>query len=152
MSRGDIPYFFRLYGQQGIHHYIDPALTQLGRLPLSGDVPRLDPVLQVSRGFRAPSRKKLREDGLFTLLGAFDHPSFSGRHEGEGLAISFRRRSLLLQPADGDELESRRDLGAFVASVYLPCACGEVLSVFVPPVTACEGGRGRRPTPASRVQ
>ena len=34
--------------------------------------------------------------------------------------------------------ETRRDLSAFVSSVYLPCQCGEVRSVFVPAVTVCE--------------
>ncbi len=42
---------------------------------------------------RSPSRKKLREDGLFVLLGAFDHASFDGKHEDDGFAVTFRARS-----------------------------------------------------------
>ncbi|MDI1447493.1 hypothetical protein [Polyangium sp. 6x1] len=138
LARGDIPYFFQLYGRRGIHWFGDRELTRLERLPLEGDVPQLDPVLQVSRGFRSPTRKKLREDGLFTLLGAFDHGSFTGKHEADGLGITFRKRALVVHLPDGEELESRRNLSAFVGSVYLPCRCGEVLSVFVPEVTVCE--------------
>jgi hypothetical protein len=139
LARGDIPYFFRLYGRPGIHWFGNRELTRIERLPLEGDVPQLDPALDVSRGFRSPSRKKLREDGLFTLLGAFDHPSFAGKHESDGLEVTFRRRSLVVKLPGGEELESRRDLRSFVGSVYLPCRCGEVFSVFVPEVTACEG-------------
>ena len=140
MERGDIPYFFRLYGRPGIHYYGDPSLQKLERIPLQGDVPQLDPILQVSRGLRSPSRRKLREDGLFTLLGAFDHRALTGRHEGGALAVTFRARSLVVALPTGEEVESRRDLRAFVGSVYLPCRCGEVRSVFVPPVTVCEAG------------
>src|SRR5262249_30178372 len=42
LARGDIPYFFRLYGRQGIHYYADEALTRIERLPREGDVPQLD--------------------------------------------------------------------------------------------------------------
>ncbi|MFT3770964.1 MAG: hypothetical protein QM820_36565 [Minicystis sp.] len=143
MARGDIPYFFRLYGKPGIHYYGDRSLQKLRRIPLEGDVPQLDPILQVSRGLRSPSRKKLREDGVFTLLGAFDHPSITGRHESDNLAVTFRARTLVVKLPGGEELESRRNLSAFVGSVYLPCRCGEVRSVFVPPVTVCEAdGQG----------
>jgi hypothetical protein len=138
LHRGDVPYFFRLYGQAGIRYFGDRELTRVETIPLAGDVPQLDPVLQVSRGFRSPSRKKLREDGLFTVLGAFDHPSFKGRHESDGLAVTFQARTLIVKLADGEELQSRRDLRGFVGSVYLPCRCGEVRSVFVPEVTVCE--------------
>jgi hypothetical protein len=142
LARGDIPYFFRLYGRPGIHYFGNRELTRIERIPLEGDVPQLDPILQVSRGLRSPTRKKLREDGLFTLLGAFDHPSFAGTHEDGGLAVTFRARSLVVKLPSGEELESRRDLRAFVGSVYLPCSCGEVRSVFVPEVTVCEAGAG----------
>lgn len=140
LGRGDIPYFFRLYGQPGIHYFGNRELTQIERIPHEGDVPRLDPVLQVSRGFRSPSRKKLREDGLFTLLGAFDHRSFAGKHESDGLEVTFQARTLVVKVSGGEELKSRRDLSAFVGSVYLPCRCGEVRSVFVPEVTVCAAG------------
>lgn len=144
LDRGDIPYFFRLYGSPGLHHFVDPALTKLETLPLAGDVPQLDPMLQLSRGLRAPSRKKLREEGLFTLLGAFDHPSFAGRHRDGKLEVTFSARTIVVKPPNGEELHSRRDMRDFVGSVYLPCRCGEVLSVFVPQVTACEAaGEGR---------
>lgn len=145
LARGDIPYFFRLYGRPGIRYYADAALRASKRLPMKGDVPRLDPILQLSRGLRSPSRKKLREDGLFALLGAFDHTSFAGRHEGDGLDVTFGARTLAIKLKAGEELRTRRDLGAFVGSVYLPCRCGEVRSVFVPPVTRCEGS-GEAPT------
>jgi hypothetical protein len=141
LARGDIPYFFRLYGRPGIHFYANEALTRVERLPLRGDVPRLDPILSLSRGLRSPSRRKLREDGLFTVLGAFDHPSIKGRYESEGLVVTYGARTLTVKLPDGDELQTRRDLRAFVGSVYLPCRCGEVRTAFVPPVTTC-GARG----------
>ena len=143
MARGDIPYFFRLYGRQGIHYYGDRALRRIQRIPLQGDVPQLDPVLQVSRGLRSPSRKTLREEGLFTLLGAFDHASLTGQHRNDELEVTFRARTLVVKLPTGEELHSRRNLRAFVGSVYLPCRCGEVRSVFVPPVTVCEAGQGQ---------
>lgn len=139
LARGDIPYFFRLYGKPCIHYYVSRDLTRVARLPLQGDVPKLDPLLDVSRGLRARSRKALREEGLFTLLGAFDHPSFTGEHEHEGITITFRARTLLVKLPSGEELRVARDLRAFVSSVYLPCRCGEVRSVMVPEVTVCEG-------------
>lgn len=140
LARGDIPYFFRLYGKQGIHYYADAALTRLSRLPSRGDVPKLEPLLSLERGLTAPSRKSLREEGLFTLLGAFDHPSMTGRLAEGKLAITWKPRSLVVELPDGEELSSRRNLRAFVGSVYLPCRCGEVRSVLVPAVTTCEAG------------
>jgi hypothetical protein len=137
LARGDIPYFFRLYGRAGIHYYTNRALTKAARLPLKGDVPRLDPLLDLRRGLRSPTRRSLREQGLFTLLGAFDHASFTGEHEHEGFAVKFGARRLSVTLPNGDELSAPRDLGAFVGSVYLPCRCGEVRAVFVPPVTSC---------------
>jgi len=142
LARGDIPYFFRLYGQPGIHYYADATLSQVARLPLRGDVPKLDPMLQLSRGLRSPSRKKLREDGLFTLLGAFDHKSFSGKHNGEELVLTFSKRVLVVTLENGEELQTSRNLRAFVGSVYLPCECGEVSSVFVPEVSVCTAASG----------
>src|SRR5690606_22374663 len=138
LERGDIPYFFRLYGRGGIHYYADASLEQIDTLPLEGDVPRLEPLLSLSRGLGSPSRTTLREQGLFTILGAFDHRSLKGTHEGEAIAVSFRKRTLLVKLASGEELETRRDLSAFVSSVYLPCQCGEVRTVFVPDVTVCQ--------------
>ena len=137
LARGDIPYFFRFYGRRGIHYYADPGLRTTRRLPLQGDVPQLDPMLSLARGLRSPNRNKLREEGLFTLLGAFDDASFSGEHANDALSVTFRVRSLLVSLPSGEVLRSRRDLSAFVNSVYLPCRCGEVRSVFVPAVTQC---------------
>lgn len=142
LARGDIPYFFRLYGRPGIHYYGDQALSQLKRLPLEGDVPQLDPILTLSRGLRSPSRTKLREEGLFTLLGAFDHVSLGGKHKSPELEVTFAARTIVVKVKAGEELHSRRNLSGFVGSVYLPCRCGEVRSVFVPPVTVCEAGAG----------
>ena len=138
MLRGDVPYFFRRYGERGIHYYREPSLTDIGRLPLTGDVPRLPPLLDLGKGLRAPSRKKLREEGLFTVLSAFDDPSVSGAHEEGGLQVTFAPRRLVVRLPGGDELESRRNLRAFVGSVYLPCRCGEGRTVFVPQVTTCK--------------
>ncbi len=36
-------------------------------------------------------------------------------------------------------------MSAFVGSVYLPCRCGEVRSVFVPAVTTCEAAPAAAP-------
>jgi hypothetical protein len=137
LARGDIPYFFRLYGRRGIHYFADPALTRVERLPLAGDVPKLDPMLKLSDNLRSPSRRRLREEGLFAVLGAFDHPSLTGTHRNEEIEVEFRARTLVVKLRDGEELQSRRNLSAFVGSVYLPCRCGEVRSVFVPRVTRC---------------
>lgn len=140
LARGDIPYFFRLYGRRGIHYYGNRALTQRKRIALQGDVPQLDPMLPLSRRLRARSRKTLREEGLFTLLGAFDHASLTGRHASDDLAIAFRARSIVVKLQSGEELRSARNLSAHVGRVYLPCRCGEVHSVFAPSVTVCEAG------------
>jgi hypothetical protein len=138
LERGDIPYFFRLYGRKGIHYYGDPSLERVETLPLEGDVPQLDPLLSLSRGLRSQSRTTLREQGLFAVLGAFDHRSLKGTHTIAELEVSFRARTLVVALSSNEELETRRDLSAFVSSVYLPCQCGEVRSVFVPAVTVCE--------------
>jgi hypothetical protein len=138
LARGDIPYFFRLYGSAGIHYFVEPTLERLGRLPLKGDVPRLEPLLQLSRGLRSPSRTSLREEGLFAVLGAFDHRSFTGTHAFGDLEVTFTSRRVTVKIAStGDELEGRRDVRSHVGSVYLPCTCGEVSSVLVPAVTVC---------------
>jgi len=108
LARGDIPYFFRLYGQPGIRYHCEPTLTAARRLPLTGDVPQLDPILELSRGLRSPSRKELREEGLLTLLGAFDHPTFVGRHGTEGMEVTFKARSLVVKLENGEELHARR--------------------------------------------
>lgn len=142
MARGDVPYFFRFYGRSGIFYYADPALATLGRLPARGDVPRLGPLLDLSRGLAAPARPTLPDEGSIAIVGAFDHPTYRGHHRGRALELTFRRRSLTLRLPSGEELESDRDLSAWVGSVYLPCRCGEVRTVFVPAVTVCEPRAG----------
>ncbi|MBX3276246.1 MAG: hypothetical protein KF729_38695 [Sandaracinaceae bacterium] len=138
LARGDIPYFFRRYGQPGIHWYTDPSLEHTRRLPLRGDVPQLAPLLSLARGLRSPSRASLRAQGLFTVLGAFDHRALDGVHRGEGITVALTKRRLAVTLPDGEELSARRDLRAVVGSLYLPCRCGEVRTPLVPPVTACE--------------
>lgn len=72
------------------------------------------------------------------LLGAFDHPALTGQHTSAELEVSFRARSTVVKLPSGEELRSARDLSAHVSSVYLPCRCGEVRTVFVPHVTVCQ--------------
>ena len=137
LERGDVPYFFRLYGRAGIHYFTEPSLVRRGRLPLHGDVPQLDPILSLSKHLRSPKREKLLRDGVMAVLAAFDHPSLNGRQQHAGLAVTFGARSLVVRLPNGEELRSRRDLRAFVGSLYLPCRCGETRAVLVPPVTVC---------------
>jgi hypothetical protein len=137
LERGDIPYFFRLYGRRGIRYYADPELERVRTLPARGDVPKLEPLLSTARGLQAPSRQRLREEGLFTLLGAFDHSGLTGRHDAGALEVRFGARSITVSLPNGEVLRSPRKLQSLVESVYLPCRCGEVRSVFVPPVTRC---------------
>lgn len=141
LARGDIPYFFRLYGRAGIHYFTDPTLERALWLPLRGDVPRLAPLLSLARGLRSPSRRSLREEGLFAILGAFDHPTFEGPHAHGEVTVTFGARRITVRSGSADELVARRDLRAYVESVYLPCRCGEVRSALVPAITACESAR-----------
>jgi hypothetical protein len=138
LARGDIPYFFRLYGRPGIHYYSEPTLREFKTLPREGDVPRLEPLLRLSRGLSSPSRKKLRNEGFFTIVGAFDDAALTGVHKSDELELSLSKRKIVVKFSDGEEIHAHRDLGAFVSRVYQPCRCGEVLSVFVPRVTRCE--------------
>lgn len=142
LDRGDIPYFFRLYDKLGIHCFGNQALTDIKTLPMEGDVPQLEPLLQLSRGLRSKSRKTLREEGLLTVLGAFDHKSFKGTHVADGLEVTYQKKTLLVKLPDGEEIEAHRDLREFVGSVYVSCHCGEVRDVFVPKVTVCDALRG----------
>lgn len=145
LARGDIPYFFRLYGRRGIHYFADRALRSIGTLPLRGDVPQLDPMLSLARGLRSRARATLRAEGLFTLLGAFDDAALRGTHADGDFAVTFGARTLTVtRGGEREALSSTRSLRAFVGSVYLPCRCGEVRAVFVPPVTACVTGRRPR--------
>lgn len=138
LGRGDIPYFFRLCDRAGIRYYADEALRRVQQLPSRGDVPKLDPILSLPRGLRSPARRKLRNEGLFAVLGAFDAKSLTGTHQSGGLSVTFKPRSLVVRLEDGDEMEApRAAVRSLVSSVYLPCECGEVRSVFVPAVTRC---------------
>ncbi|MDA8018993.1 MAG: type 2 lantipeptide synthetase LanM [Thermoanaerobaculia bacterium] len=137
MARGDVPYFFRLIGQTGIWYYGDADLEIVCQIPTEGDVPRLEPLLDLTGGLCSPNRESLRTEGLFTILGAFDDPSFKGRHRESEMEIEFGDGVLVVETAN-EALETDRDLSEFVGSAYMPCRCGEVESVFVPPVTQCE--------------
>lgn len=137
LERGDVPYFFRLYGRRGIHFYADSTLRTFATLPLKGDVPMLEPLLSLRRGLRSRSREKLRRDGLFCVIGAFDSATFRGRHTGDGLSVAFGARQLEIELEGGLALKTSRNLSPFVGSVYLPCRCGEVHTVFVPAKTRC---------------
>jgi hypothetical protein len=151
LARGDIPYFFRLYGRRGIHYYAERSLQSYKTLPLSADMPKLEPLLDVARGLGAKSRQSLRDAGLFCVLGAFDHPSFRGSHESAGLRVTFGARKLRLLLPGERELEAARDLRAFVSSVYLPCRCGEVRSVFVPARSRCRPRASKWPLASSGI-
>jgi len=140
LERGDIPYFFRLYGQPGIRFYANRALSATGMLPRKGDVPQLEPLLAVTRGFRSASRRSLREEGVFALLGAFDHAALAGPVRHGELSVTFGARRLTVTLPSGEVLGAPRALAGLVGSVYLGCRCGEVRSVLVPPVTRCRGG------------
>ncbi len=152
MDRGDIPYFFRLYGQPGIHAFANEELTERLTLPRDGDVPQLDPMLSIEKHLRSPTRKRLREEGVFVLIGAFDDASFEGTHTNGAVEIVFKRRSIRVTFANGEELETRRDMRAFVGSLYLPCTCGEVRSVLVPKRTRCDASRLTRTRTKSVVR
>lgn len=145
LLRGDIPYFFRLYGRPGIHYYSEPTLQEIRRLPLRGDVPRLEPLLSIERGLRSPKRETLRNEGLMTVLGAFDHPSFSGTHTSGSFSVTFKPRRLVVEFGDGEQIVAHRNLVSVVGSVYLDCRCGEVRSVLVPETTRCRPSAGTRP-------
>ena len=140
MARGDVPYFFRLLGRPGIFYYGEPDLETIEPLPTEGDVPQLEPLLDLSDGLRSPNREILRIQGLFTILGAFDCPSLVGRYSDAGVHIEFGDGVLFVETAD-EILETDRDVSAIVGSVHLPCECGEVDSVFVPTITRCESSR-----------
>jgi hypothetical protein len=56
--------------------------------------------------------------------------------------VRFGKRHLLITLPGGEQLRAYRDLSAFVSSVYQPCRCGEVRSVFVPAVTRCRVAKG----------
>ncbi len=115
LVRGDIPYFFRLYGQAGLRYYRDAKLGRTGRLSM-----RLDPLLSFERGLpRSQSRRKLLEQGMFTVIGAFDHPSLAGRHASADLELLLSARAMKVKLASGEVLECPRNLRSIVGSVYV---------------------------------
>ncbi len=136
LARGDIPYFTRVYGQPGIRFFRDERLQVVGRIP-DGDAPPLDPLLSMGRHLRSPSRRRLREQGLLAVVGAFDHPSLTGSHRSDQIGIMLTTRRLKIDIA-GKRLECRRDLSSVVGSAYLSCRCGEVRSVLAPKKTRCD--------------
>lgn len=60
MARGDVPYFFRLYGKPGIRFYASRDLRRVETLPSDGDVPQLEPLLPLP----LPKRADLRDPSL----------------------------------------------------------------------------------------
>jgi hypothetical protein len=74
---------------------------------------------QVEAAEPAPSASSL-------ATSPFNIAIFPCPFEADGAAITFARRAIVVRRDGGDELETGRNLGAFVESVYLPCACGEV--------------------------
>lgn len=138
LSRGDIPYFFHLYGRRGVHYFANAACTSLGHLPPVPGEAKTNPVLPLSRNLRTPSRTSLAEQGLFLLLAAFDSKAIEGHHRGGDLELRVTKRRFELRFDDGETLDARRDLSTFVSSVYLPCTCGETRGVFAAP-QRCDG-------------
>lgn len=138
LRRGDIPYFFRRYGRPGIHYFADHTLATSGRIPSRGDVPQLAALLSLSQGLRSPNRQSLREQGLFCVLAAFDHPTYAGEHRLGDLTVRFSPRRLVVRLRGEDELDTHRNLTDYVSSVYQPCRCGEVATPLVPRVTHCQ--------------
>ncbi len=139
LARGDIPYFFRLYGRAGLYYYRNRARTQFSRVDLGRGAMKANPLLQLSR-MRSPGRRSLAEQGLFVLLAAFDSEELSGHHREGKVEIIWTKRQITVQLSDGLALQARRDLSSFVESIYLDCTCGEVRQPFVPKVTSCRSG------------
>ena len=136
LARGDIPYFFHIYGQSGVFAFDSPDRARVVRLRQT----RANPALQVARHLRSPSRASLAAQGLFAVIAAFDHKGLTGGvFQDEGFELRCTRRQLIAGPRDGGA-ETRRDLSAFVGSVYLPCACGEDRAVFAAPPRVCVAG------------
>ena len=101
MTRGDVPYFFRLRGKRGIRYFTDARLRTTGIVPAD-----TEPLLP--RSLRSPSRRVLREQGTLAVIGAFDHPALTGKHG----PITLGKRIVF------EHLECPRNLRAIVGSVY----------------------------------
>jgi hypothetical protein len=145
IARGDVPYFFRTLESKGLFHYGDPRLATALPLPTEGDVPMLAPLLSLERGLRSKRRARLFEEGLFSIVGAFDAPDLRGTFESGGLALTLGRRTVVLRRANGDELETGRNLRAFVGSVYGSCECGETAEPIAVATACPEWVRDRNP-------
>lgn len=63
LDRGDVPYFFRLYGLPGIHWWADENLRTVKTMPL-----HLAPLLSIEKGLRSRNRAKLRRARLRVTL------------------------------------------------------------------------------------
>jgi len=105
MDRGDVPYFFRLRGKRGIRWFKDARLRTTGIVPAD-----TEPLLP--RTMRSPSRRVLREQGTLAVVGAFDHPSLTGKHG----PLTLGKR--IVFEDGGDVMECPRNLRAIVGSVY----------------------------------
>ncbi|HEY2368941.1 MAG TPA: hypothetical protein VGH87_21240 [Polyangiaceae bacterium] len=101
MARGDVPYFFRLRGKRGIRYFTDARLRTVGFAAAP-----TEPLLP--RSLRSPSRRVLREQGTLAVIGAFDHPSLTGKHG----PITLGKRIVF------EDLACPRNLRAIVGSVY----------------------------------
>ena len=106
LARGDVPYFFRLWGKRGIRSFRDARLRTSGFVPAP-----TEPLLP--RSLRSPSRRVLRDQGTLAVIGAFDHPSLDGRHG----PITLGRRRIVVE-IGGERLECPRDLRSIVLGVY----------------------------------
>jgi len=133
---GHIPLLWQRGHLRELLYWADESLTKMAALPKKGDVPQPDPMLAVSRNLTGPSRARLRDEGTFMLVAAFDHPRVRGTVREDGFAITFSTRKLTIDDG-GDAMTAPRDWSAFVSSVYSRCECGEARSVFVPRVTKC---------------
>jgi hypothetical protein len=137
LARGDVPYFFRRLDAPAIRWFDEPTLTHEATLPTEGDVPQLDPLLDVARALRGAGRAKLADEGLLTVIGAFDHPSFRGTLETASASVTLSKQRIVVRASRGGEFEAARDLRAFVGSLYQPCHCGEVAEPIAPPPGRC---------------
>lgn len=138
LERGDVPYFFHRYGSPGLRYFLDAERRREGLVRLAPGQPKTNPVLRLSQRLRGPSRAALRDQGLFLVLAAFDSPALRGPYRAGELELRLTSRRIVVRRR-GETLDARRDLSAFVASVYLPCACGEDRSPLAAPPRPCDG-------------
>ncbi len=109
----DIPYFFRLYGRPGILLLRGSGAPQGPHDSARGrrSAPRPSPST-LARPAIADAQQKLRDEGLFALLGAFDHlcpmggPARERRFPGDLQSAHHRHEAL----PTGEELHARRNI------------------------------------------